>query len=183
MEIKNENGKIKTLDELFKEAKELMVDALDNLDTDDQLCIGNELRDRHGYARLYENKESCLNDILDGIDPAELLRMGQDWNDYADFFVYDYDLETTDDVWYDLDEEEIAEDILNEDFTPDYFPYELKEVLDNYLEAREQIENYNPYRAMCEEVVAKFVNCEADVTDLLQALDKLAKSDEAWGED
>lgn len=180
MEIKNENGKLKTLEELYDEVKELIVDELDTMNTEDALYLGNEIRDCNSYALLYENKEGNLNDVLEGLDPADLIRMGsEDWDNYSDFFTYDYDLNMTDDVWYNLDTDEIAGDILEGSYR-DHITYDIKDIIDEYEEAKEEIENYNPYRAMCEEVVAKYVNCEADVTDLLQTLDKLAKSDEAW---
>lgn len=180
MEIKNENGKLKTLEELYEEAKELIVDELDTMNTEDALYLGNEIRGRNNYDILYENKDENLNDVLSGMDPADLIRMGsEDWDNYSDFFTYDYDLNMTNDVWYDLDTDEIADDILEGSYHT-YLTSDIVDILDEYEEAKEEIENYNPYRAMCEEVVAKFVNCEADVTDLLQTLDKLAKSDEAW---
>ena len=87
------------------------------------------------------------------------------------------------DLWEDLDDYEVARDLLTEDFVPECMPREISEIIDEYKEALEELENYNPYRAMCEEVVRKYVNCEADVTDLLQTLDKLARTDEAWKEE
>ena len=182
MDIKNENGKLKTVDELYEEAKEMIVDELDSMSTGDALYLGNEIRDRNSYAILYENEDRNLDDILDGLDPSELLRMGKDdWDDCSDFFTYDYDLNMTDDVWYDLDTVVIAEDILEGSYS-NYITSDIQDILDEYEEAKEEIENYNPYRAMCEEVIQRYVNCEADVTDLLQTLDKLAKEDDAWEE-
>lgn len=184
MEIKNDDGKIKTLDELLEEAVERMVDELDSLSTENQIELGNDWRDNMNYTRLYENNEENINNELDGIDPYQVLQLGEDWSSYTDFFLFDgWDLTMTDDVWYDIDEDELARELLYEDFTPDYMPSEIQEVIDEYNEAKELIENYNPYRAMCEEVIARYVNCEADVTDLLQTLDKLARTDEAWKEE
>ena len=60
---------------------------------------------------------------------------------------------------------------------------DIKEILDDYEEAKEFLENLNPYRAKGEEVIARFMNCEADVTDLLQYIDKLVKDDNAWKEE
>ena len=183
MEIKNENGKLKTLDQLFDEAVDMMVEVLDDLSTEEQLDIGNEYRDKNSYATLYENMESNLNDILEGMDPADLLRMGhEDWDDYSDFFTYDYDLNMTDDVWYDIEEDDLARELLSDTFRPRYLPSEVRDLIDEYEEAKEEIENYNPNKAMVEEVIKRYVNCEADVTDLLQTLDKLARNDELWEE-
>lgn len=179
MEIKNENGKLKTVEELYDEAKELIVDELDCMSTEDALYLGNEIRDRNSYDTLYENKRSYINEVLEGEEPYDILT--SDWDDYSDFFTLDGSFNMTDDVWYDLDTDEIADDILNGEYY-NYITSDIKDILDEYEELKEQIENYNPYRAMCEEVVARYVNCEADVTDLLQTLDKLAKTDDAWEE-
>ena len=178
MEIKNENG-IKTVEELYDEAKELIVEELDCMSTEDALYLGNEIRERNSYDTLYENKRSCINEVLEGEEPYDILT--SDWDDYSDFFTWDGSFNMTDDVWYDLDTNDIANDILNGEYY-NYITSDIKDILDEYEEIKEEIENYNPYRAMCEEVIAKYTNCEADVTDLLQTLDKLAKTDEAWEE-
>ena len=183
MEIKNEIGEIKTVDELLEDAVERMIDELDCLSTTNQIELGNDWRDTRNYTYLYENNEENINDALDGLDPYQVLQLGEDYSSYDDFFLFDgWDLTMTDDVWYDIDEDELARELLLEDFVPNYMPSEIQEVIDEYNEAKELIENYNPYRAMCEEVVRKYVNCEADGTDLLQTLDKLARTDEAWEE-
>ena len=183
MEIKNADGTIKTLEELQEDAVERMIDELDCLSTTNQIELGNDWRDTRNYTYLYENNEENINDALDGLDPYQVLQLGEDYSSYDDFFLFDgWDLTMTDDVWYDIDPDELARELLLEDFVPNYMPSEIQEVIDEYNEAKELIENYNPYRAMCEEVVRKYVNCEADVTDLLQTLDKLARTDEAWEE-
>ena len=110
MEIKNENGTLKTLDELYDEAKEMIVDALDCMRDEDALYLGNEIRDRNNYDRLYKNDEEGINEVLDGESPWDILN--KDWEDCSDFFTYDWDFNMTDDVWYDLDTYDIAEDIL-----------------------------------------------------------------------
>ena len=180
MEIKTTNGRVKTQEELFDEAVDLMVDrGFGYCNTDELLDIANEARENIGYDRLYPNDEDELNEQLDGVDPYQLLNM--DWDSSAYYFRFDgWDLYTTDDLWEDLDEYEVARDLLIEDFVPDYMPREISNIIDEYKEAEEELKNYNPYRAMCEEAVRKYVNCEADVTDLLQTLDKLARTDEAW---
>ena len=149
------------------------------MSTEDALYLGNEIRDRNCYDTLYENKRSCINDVLNGEEPYDILT--SDWEDCYDYFTWDCGFNMTDDVWYDLDTDEIADDILNGSYY-NYITSDIKDILDEYEDLKEEIENYNPYRAMCEEVVQRYVNCEADVTDLLQTLDKLAKSDDAWEE-
>lgn len=179
MEIKKENGKLKTVDELYEEAKELIVDELDCMSSDDALYLGNEIRERNCYETLYENTRSCINDVLEGEEPYDILT--SDWDECSDYFTYNGEFNMTDDVWEDLDTDEIADDILEGNYR-NYLTSDIKDIVDEYEDLKEQIENYNPYRAMCEEVVARYMNCEADVTDLLQTLDKLAKTDEAWEE-
>ena len=179
MDIKNENGKLKTVDELYEEAKELIVEELDSMSEEDALYLGNEIRDRDSYDVLYKNVRSNINDVLEGEEPYDILT--SDWEDCSDYFTWDGEFNMTDDIWYDLDTDEIAVDILEGSYY-NYITSDIKDILDEYEEAKEEIENYNPYRAMCEEVIQRYVNCEADVTDLLQTLDKLAKSDDAWEE-
>ena len=179
MEIKKENGMLKTLKELYEEAKELIVDELDTMDTDDALYLGNEIRDRNHYDRLYKNNEESINEVLDGESPWDILN--KDWEDYSDFFTYDYDFDMTNDVWYDLDTDEIAEDILEGSYHT-YLTSDIVNILDEYEEAKEEIENYNPLRAEGIELLTKYVNCEADVTDLLQYIDRLVKDERLWEE-
>lgn len=182
MEVKKENGALKTLEELYEEAKELIVDELDTMSTDDALYLGNEIRGRNNYDILYENKDGNLNDVLSGMDPADLIRMGhEDWDDYSDFFTYDYDLNMTDDVWYDLDTSEIAEDILEGSYH-DYITSDIKDLVDEYEETRDLLENYNPLRAEGVDLLTKYANCKADVTDLLQYIDRLVKDERLWEE-
>lgn len=186
MEIKNDNGTIKTLDELRDEVIDALVEVLENLDDDEALDLGNEFRDADGMDILHKNYEEELNDVLDGWSPYDLLNAGHnDWSDYDDYFALgDWGaFETTDDVWAGIELEDLAEEMLNGTFTPKNMPDDAQEILDEYEEAKEKLENYNPYRAECQEVINKFVNCEADVTDLLQMLDRLARTDEAWAKE
>ena len=185
MTIKTNVGKLKSIDELTDEAVDTIVEFLeDNQYEDWALPMGNAYRDNNHYPNLYENEEYSLNEELGRLDPYELLRMGaDDWCESADYFRYDgYDLSTTDDVWEDVDLEDFARDILDGDYFR-HLPDALQEIVDEYEEAKEKIENYNEGRAMAEEVIAKFTNCEADVTDLLQCLDKLVRNDDYWSEE
>lgn len=180
MEIKREDGKLKTFDELWDEAKEYIEDELNSMREEDAMPLGNEIRGRNHYDTLYVNNEETVNDVLDGETPWNILN-DSGWESGYDYFTYDYGFNMTDDVWYDLDTEDIAEGILEGEWY-NYLPFDLKCYVDEYEEAKEELENYNPDRAMVEEVIRKYVNCEADVTDLLQTLDKLARNDELWEE-
>ena len=61
MDIKNENGKLKTVEELYDEAKELIVDELDTMRTEDALYLGNEIYMDEKIAELLaEGKMSTL---------------------------------------------------------------------------------------------------------------------------
>lgn len=164
------NGKYITLDQLYDLAKDEIVGELDCMGSDDALYLGNHIREKYNYDLLYENNEECINDQLDGWEPWDIVQL--DYDDYADFFVMEYgEPAFTDDVWYDLDTENIAEDILEGSYSS-YITSDIKDIVDDYEEAREFLENLNPYRARGEEVLAKFLNCEADVTDLLQYIDR-----------
>ena len=175
------NGKYISLDELYDLAKEQIVDELECMNNEDALYLGNEIRDRNSYELLYENTEENLNEMLDGLDPYDILNLG--WDDYDEFFTFDgYDWNGTNDVWCDLDTDEIADDILEGSYRS-YLTSDIKDILDDYEEAKEYLENLNEYRAMAEETLARYLNCEADVTDLLQLIDKLVRTDEVWAEE
>ena len=180
MEIKNENGTLKTLDELYDEAVEMMVDALDYLCSDDQLGISNAYREMNNYETLYENDEGTLNSELNGVNPYELLKLGEDWCHSDGYFTWDgWDLNTTDDVWYDIEQKDIAQAILDGNLSVrDY--RDLRDVVDEYEEMKDLLENYNPLRAEGVDLLAKYVDGKADVTDLLQYIDRLVKNDEVW---
>lgn len=181
MEIKNENGTLKTLEELYDETKEKIVNELDIMDTEDALYLGNEIRGRNNYNRLYKNNEESINEVLDGESPWDILN--KDWEDYSDFFTYDYgDLEMTNDVWYDLDTDDIAEEILEGSYHQ-YITSDIQDIVDEYEEAKEKIEGYHPLRAECRELIERYTNGKADVTDLLQMLDKLVRTDDCWAEE
>lgn len=185
MTIKTNTGKLKTLDELTDETVDQIVEFLeDNSYEDYALGLGNAYRENNHYSVLYENEEDVLNGELQNLNPYQLLNMGaDDWCSSDAYFRYDgYDLSTTDDVWDDVDLEDFARDILDGYYYND-IPRELQDIVDEYEETKEKIENYNEGRAMAEEVIAKFTNCEADVTDLLQTLDKLVRNDDYWKEE
>lgn len=181
MEIKNENGKLKTVEELYDEAKEMIVDELDNMDSDDALKLGNAIRDCKGYETLYENNEENINEQLEDWNPWDIIQLNYD--DYSDYFYMDYgEPDFTDDVWCDLDTDEIADDILNGDYR-NYLTSDIKDIVDEYEDLKEQIKNYNPFRAEGEELLKRYVNCGADVTDLLQYIDRLVKNDDVWSKE
>lgn len=176
------NGKYITLDQLYDLAKEEIIDALDYMNNEDALYLGNHIREESGdYDQLYENNEEGINEVLDGWSPWDCIQL--DYDNYAEFFYLCYgEPEFTNDVWVNLDTDDIAEDILDGSYSS-YLDDDIKEVLDDYEEAKEFLENLNPYRAKGEEVIARFMNCEADVTDLLQYIDKLVRDDNAWKEE
>ena len=180
-EMKKENGRYLTLDELYDLAKEQIIDELDCMHNEDALYLGNEIRERNNYDILYENNEENINEQLDSWDPWDILRL--DYDDYADFFLLnDYnDLTFTNDAWYDLDTDDIAEDILDGSYSK-YINSDIRDILDDYEEAKEWLENFNPIREAGAVILAKYTNCEADVTDLLQFIDSLVRNEEAWEE-
>lgn len=183
MEIKV-NGKLRTEDELREEVIDRLVDALENLDEDDALNLGNAYREANNDAVLYVNDEDNINSELDGKDPYEILQMAEDWSEYDGYFSCDGwgEFGTTDAVWEGVDLEDLADDLVEGHYTR-HTPSDIQEILDEYEEALEKLTNYNEGRALAEDTIKRYVNCEADVTDLLQALDKLARTDEYWKEE
>ena len=184
MEIKVKGGKLKTEEQLRDEAIDKLVEALEEMGEDEALDLGNAYREANHDCPLYVNDEDNLNDELDGKDPYEILQMAYSWNENDSYFGIDgwNELGTTDDVWEGIDLEDLAGDLIDGDYHR-HITSDIQEILDDYEEALEKLNNYNEGRALAEEVVRKYVNCEASVTDLLQALDKLAKTDEYWKEE
>ena len=183
--IRHENGKLYTEDELYDLYVEKMCEVLDDLDTDDLLAVCNAYREKEGGNTLYENNESELNDQLEHLNPYELLELGyEDWSPSDDFFAYTRrdGFTTTNDIYEDIDQEDLARELLDECLETPYSIYEIRTLIEEYTDAKDALEKYNPYREKAEEVIRKFTNCEADVTDLLQVLDKLVRTDEAWKE-
>ena len=183
MEIKTK-GRLKTEDELREEVIDKLVDALENLDGDDALDLGNAYRQANHDEPLYVNDEDNLNSELEGKDPYDILCMACNWNEYDEYFSCDSwgELGTTSDVWENVTLEDLAEDLLDgcySSVTPD----EITDIVEEYEEALEKLQNYNEGRALAEEVIKKYVNCQADVTDLLQCLDKLVRTDDYWKEE
>lgn len=175
-----EAGKYISLEELYDMAKEEIVSELDDMNTEDALYLGNHIRDNNGYETLYENNETNINEILDGWEPWDIIQL--DYDDYSDFVYMSYgEPEFTNDVWTDLDTDEIAGEILDGDYTH-YLTSDIKDILDDYEEAKEFLENLNPILAEADELLSKYVNCQADVTDLLQFIDKLVRDEKLWEE-
>lgn len=183
MEIKVK-GRLKSEEQLRDEAIDALVDALEDLDSDDALELGNAYRRANHDAELMVNDEDNLNSELDGKDPFEILQMAENWDECDGYFSCDSwgDFGTTDDVWENVDLCDLAQDLLDGRYERST-PNEITEIVEEFEEALEKLENYNEGRALAEDVVRKYVNCEASVTDLLQALDKLAKTDEYWKEE
>lgn len=184
MEIKTKSGNLKTEDELREEVIDKLVDALEEMDGDDALNIGNAYREDNHDSPLYVNDEDNINDELYGKDPYDILQMAGNWDECDDYFSCDGwgELGTTNDVWEGIDLEDLADDLVEGRYTR-HITTDIQEILDDYEEALNKLENYNEGRALAEEVINRYVNCEADVTDLLQVLDKLARTDEYWKEE
>ena len=181
-DIRYENG-YKTKEDIYDEALEEIENLLYDLDDETALEIGNKYREQNGEPLLYVNDEDNVNDELDGQDPYTLLCMGRyDWSSYDDFFAFDDgDLESTDDVWAKIDTEDVARAILDGELRN--MPSEIREVIDDYKEACTALDNLNKERIEGEQLLARFTNCEADVTDLLQYIDRLVRNDDVWKED
>lgn len=178
-EIKNENGEYKTLEELRDEVKDEIIDELNSMDDSDALCLGNYIREKNGDNLLHENCDDEIDEVFSDWSPSDILNM--DYDSGSEFFYLDYgDPVFTDDVWEDLDTDEIAEKILDGETFGENITWDMKDIITDYVEAKKYLENLNPYRIEGEELLIKFSNGEADVTDLLQYIDRLTKTDEAW---
>lgn len=179
-EIKNTDGTYKTLDELRQDAIELIAEELDCMTEYDMLDVGNRYREEHCYPQLNTFDEDNVNDALDGLSPWEIIELEirpDHWGD--DYFTYDgYDFDMVSDIWDNIDLEELAEAIIDGDFDAEV--RDIRDLVDEYEEAKDYLENLNKYREQAREVMAKFVNCEADWKDLYACLDRLVNTDEAW---
>lgn len=184
MEIKTKAGRLKTEDELQEEAIDKLIEALEGMSEDAALDLGNAYRSSDYTDPLYVNDEDTINDELRGLDAYTILQMAEDWNENDQYFSGNGygEFGTTDDVWENVDLEDLATDLLEGAYSR-LVTDDIQEILDDYEETLEKINNYNEGRALAEEVIRKFVNCQADITDLLQALEKLARTDEYWKEE
>lgn len=179
--MRNADGTVMTADEIEDYFIERMIDEMDTLDTDDLLDLCNQYREENSLPRLYYNDYGELDDVLCDVSPSDLLYMGRDdWESSDEFFQYTYGsgLSTTDDVYEGIDREDVARDILIEEFEPDNL--DVEDLLEEYKQAKLALKNCNVYRIETEEVIRKYTNCEADVTDLLQMLSKLARTNDVW---
>lgn len=180
IEIKKADGKYKTVEEIKEEVKELLIDELDCTDTDELLDFTNTLRETLDGDTLYKNEESDINDQLSDMDPWDLLQL--DYDNYSEFFYMEYGEPVfTDNIWHDLDEDDIADEILDGKWY-DELPWSVKQLIDEYNEVLEELNNLNPIRREASELLIKYTNCEADVVDVLQFINKIAKNDEIWKE-
>ena len=176
-------GKFRSIDDLNEEAVERMVDAIENLDDSEALELSNYYRDIDYCDHLHANDEENLNDVLSGMNPYDILQI--DYDAYADYFSEDGygDVEFTNDVWSGVDVEDAARAILGGEIKYHDLPGSIQDVYDEYEAARDALYNVREERKQAAQVISDYVNCKADVTDLLQMLDKLVRNDEIWGED
>ena len=184
MEIKVKGGKLKTEEQLRDEAIDKLVEALEEMDEDEALDLGNAYRSSDYTDPLCVNDEDTINDELRGLDAYTILQMAENWNENDQYFSGNGygEFGTTDDVWEGIDLEDLADDLLNGAYHR-HITSDIQEILDDFEEALEKLNNYNEGRALAEEVVRKYVNCEASVTDLLQTLEKLVRTDNYWKEE
>ena len=178
-EMKKENGRYLTFDELYDLAKYDIEEVLNNMCGDEALTLGNAIRENNRYDTLYENTENNVNQMLHNEAPWDILN--SDWDSGYEYFSYDYAFKMTDDVWYDLEIDEVAEAILDGGYSR-YLTSDIKDLLDDYEDAKYWLENFNPIREAGAVILAKYVNCQADVTDLLQFIDNLVRNEDAWEE-
>ena len=177
-ELKKADGQYITEDELYDLVKSEIVEELDSMYNEDALYLGNYIRENNGDNPLYENEEDNINEQLEDWKPWDIIQL--DYESYAEFFYMDYGEPCfTDDVWEDLDTDEIAEDILDGSYAR-YLNDDIKDILADWEEAKEFLKNLNPVREEGRGLLAKFTNCEADVTNLLQYIDRLVRNDEVW---
>ena len=176
-----EDGKFISLDTLREYAQEEIRGELDIMPMEDAICLGNKIRDDNGYDHLYENNSDGLDSALEDEDPSTIIKL--EWDPYADYFIWDGDdLTTTNDVWYDLDADDIADAILDGEYS-DYTTSDMDDIVADYKEAKEFLERRKRFpaeRTEGEELLVKYANGEAEATDLLQYITRLVKKDEVW---
>jgi len=180
MEIRAKNGKYKSLDVLTEDAVEQLVDVINDLSEDEQFELSNLYRDNNGYDLLYRNDEEGINGALSDMAPYDVLQI--DYECYAEYFTYDgYDgVEFTNDLWANIDVEDIARAVLDDELRYGDLPLSVQEVFDEFTDACEELENVSAERKKVIAVISDYVNCKADVTDLLQTLERIARNDELW---
>lgn len=183
MDIRNDEGQLKSKDEIKSEAVGKIIDLIYGLDIEDKIILGNQYRQDNYMAILYENTEEVINDVFGKLDPYDLLEMGNyDWDRQSDYFTYNDDsgIEMTDDVWYDIEQEDVASAILEEEITPKVTLEGLKEIIKDYNDTIEEWRKTNTYREKARVLVTKFKNHEATPVELAEFLETLVKTDEIW---
>ena len=178
--IKYADGRLKTRDALYDEAKDELIEALEDLRWDTALELSNRYRENNGYNHLNVMEEDILNDMLEGETPWNIINLEVDTS--VRYFAYDgYDFYGTDDVWDDVDIESFADDILDELYG--CLPDAIQDIVEEYTEAVEALNSVGNTRREVINLVAKFTNCKADQYDLLAMLDKLAHSEGIFAEE
>lgn len=174
------NGKFRSNDDLYEEALDMMLDALSELSDNEALELSNLYREQDYSNPLYVNEENTINEVLGGMSPYDILQI--DYDSYANYFSEDRygDIEFTDDVWANADPEDVARAVLDGDIKYSDLPSSIQDVYDEYEEAKDKLDDIQEERKQAAKVISDYVNCKADVTDLLQMLDKLVRNDEIW---
>jgi hypothetical protein len=175
------NGKIKSRDQLYDEAVEAMVEVLENLDSDEQLEIGNAYREYDGYPILHPNTDSEIDEALSDYSPSEIIQM--EYDSCADFFGIEYgEIEFTSYPWAGIEVEDVARAILDDEIGNLESPSDIKEIYESYVNAVNELENMNEGLKMATTTLNAYLNNQADVSDLLVTLSKLVRGD-YWKED
>lgn len=177
-----ENGKYKVAGQLRDEARNLMLSTIeDDLTGIELLELGNLYREWDGGNTLYENTEDVINRELKHCDPVWLLE--QDYDSWASYFAIDDwggDLSFTDDALEGLDVYDVVDAILDEDLALHRLPDALKDIFEDWQEALTSLESVNKFRKEIDDTISAYTNCEADVSDLLILLGKLANNEDIW---
>lgn len=177
-----ENGKYKIAGQLRNEARNLMLSAIeDDLSGIELLELGNLYRDWDGGSTLYENTEDVINRELKHCDPAWLLE--QEYDSWANYFAIDDwggDLSFTNDAFEGFDAYDVVDAILDGDLDVYEIPALLKEIYQDLQDALISLESVNKFRKEIDDTISAYTNCEADVSDLLILLGKLANNEDIW---
>ena len=179
------HGRLITESELREDAIDLLTDTLEGyISWDETLEIANAYREWNGEPELCRNNEEELDEYLRTWSPHEILQAAANYSAGDDYFACDGDtIVTTSDEWEGLNIRDVATGIIDSDFNVPNRVKEVIDILNAYEEAKVELENYNPWRAKCQEMIRKYTSNEADVTDLLQLIDQLARHEEYWEEE
>ena len=121
--------------------EEIIIEEINNVvsefTTEQSIEAWNNYCRRNGYEEIIEPlSDETIDKLFAGETPSELIRMGKDVSLDDDYFYFHLgELNTTDDIYDVVDDDEVADYVI--DYDDDCGDSELRDLLDELAEVRE----------------------------------------------